>query len=245
MLDVGQGEAIVISCEGHTALLDGGNRNAYTDKCASVVLPYLRYQGIRALDAAIASHNDADHAGGLLRVCQRMEVGGLLLAGTEGDEGFMELMACAEQKGMHVQTLIPGDVLKLGDAELTVLYSRPGGGNEDSIVFLLEYGDFSALFTGDAGFEAEAAFASAAEEIDLLKVGHHGSKYSTSETLLKRTRPRIAIISAGQGNVYGFPAPETIARLNAAGAKVFTTAERGAITVRVSESGVSVSTMLP
>ncbi|MGI6193510.1 MAG: DNA internalization-related competence protein ComEC/Rec2 [Christensenellales bacterium] len=245
MLDVGQGEAIVISCGGHTALLDGGNRNAYTDKGASVVLPYLRYQGIRALDAAIASHNDSDHAGGLLRVCQRMQVGGLLLSGIEGDEGFLELMDCAMQKRLYVQTLIPGDVLKLGDAELTVLHAKPGGTNEDSIVFLLKYGDFTALFTGDTGFEAEAAFADAAGEIDLLKVGHHGSKNSTSEKFLKKTRPRIAIISAGQGNVYGLPAPETVKRLNAAGAQVYTTAEQGAITIRVAKDGVFLSTMLP
>lgn len=245
MLDVGQGEAIVISCGGHTALLDGGNRNAYMDKGASVVLPYLRYRGIRALDAAIASHNDSDHAGGLLRVCQRMEVGGLLLSGTEGDEGFTELMACAQERGLYVQPLIPGDVLKLGEAELTVLHSGPSGGNEDSIVFLLQYGGFTALFTGDAGFDAEAAFAGSAGEITLLKVGHHGSKYSTSEELLEKTRPKIAILSAGVGNVYGFPAAETLERLNAAGARVYTTAERGAITVRVVENEVFVSTMLP
>lgn len=245
MLDVGQGEAIVISCGGHAALLDGGNRTAYTDKGASVVLPYLRYRGIRTLDAAIASHNDSDHAGGLLRVCQRVKTGGLLLSGTEGDEGFMELMACAEEKGLYVQPLIPGDVLKLGEAELTVLHSGAGGGNEDSIVFLLEYGGFTALFTGDTGFEAEAAFAGSAGEITLLKVGHHGSKYSTSEELLEKTKPKIAILSAGVGNVYGFPAAETLKRLNSAGARVFTTAERGAITVRVVENEVLVSTMLP
>ena len=110
---------------------------------------------------------------------------------------------------------------------------------------MLEYGRFTALFTGDAGFDAEAAFAGSAGEITLLKVGHHGSKYSTSEELLEKTRPKIAILSAGVGNVYGFPAAETLERLNAAGAKVYTTAERGAITVRVAENEVFVSTMLP
>jgi len=245
MLDVGQGEAIVISCDGHVALLDGGNRNAHTDKGASVVLPYLRCRGIRALDAAIASHSDADHAGGLLRVCQRMEVGGLLLSGTEGDEGFQELLACAGERGLHVQTLIADDVLQLGGAKLTVLHAGKGGGNEDSLVFLLEYGGFSALLTGDAGFAAEAAFLDAVGEVDLLKVGHHGSRNSTSEELLRRAKPRIALVSAGKGNAYGLPAPETLARLNDAGAKVYTTAERGAITVQVKGEEVRIFTMLP
>ncbi len=244
MLDVGQGESIVISCDGHTALLDGGNRTAYSDKGASVVLPYLRYSGIRSLDAAIATHNDSDHAGGLLRVCQRMAVGGLLLSGTEGDEGFAELMACAEQKDLYVLTLNPGDMLKLGEAELTVLHSGAGADNEDSLVFLLEYGAFSALFTGDAGFAQEKVFADKAGDITLLKVGHHGSKYSTSEALLESTRPEIALISAGVGNQYGLPSKEVIARLNAVGSNIYTTAGCGAITVRVVGNEVFVDTML-
>jgi competence protein ComEC len=112
--------------------------------------------------------------------------------------------------------------------------------NEDSIVLLIEYGSFQALFAGDAGFPAEAEMRSRAPAVDVLKVGHHGSRGSTGEDWLDSLRPRVAIISVGQ-NKYGHPSPPTLQRLRARTVDVWRTDNEGHVTVTTDGAGMTVT----
>jgi competence protein ComEC len=128
----------------------------------------------------------------------------------------------------------------------TVLHPRPGWSewgedvNEDSLVLLVEYGDFQALFTGDAGFPVEAALRSSLGRVDLLKVGHHGSRGSTGGELLDSLRPVAAVISVGR-NDYGHPAPETLERLAHRRVPVLRTDRDGTVDVRTDGSTMWIS----
>jgi competence protein ComEC len=129
-----------------------------------------------------------------------------------------------------------GDRFELDGVRATVLHPQPGWAgwgedvNEDSLVLLVEYGDFQALFAGDAGFPAEAAMLGQLRKVDLLKVGHHGSRGSTGDDWLDALGPPVAVISLGR-NDYGHPAPATLGRLRAHGVAVHRTDREGTVTV--------------
>jgi len=112
--------------------------------------------------------------------------------------------------------------------------------NENSLVVRLEWGRFSALLTGDAGFPAESLLAGRVGRVDLLKVGHHGSRGSTSDRLLAETDPAVAVIMAGRNNRHGHPAPAALERLAAAGARVFRTDQDGTVRVTVTSGAMTV-----
>ena len=144
-----------------------------------------------------------------------------------------------------VFTLQSGDEIRFGGVRLRVLWPREEtGGNEGSLVLLLEYDGRRMLFTGDIGEEEEEQLLAGLCDVDVLKVAHHGSKYSTTQAFLEAVRPEVALISAGRGNSYGFPAPETLERLKEAGSETYVTAESGAISVVVRQGELFVETML-
>lgn len=243
MLDVGQGDAICIRQGDHAVLLDGGDSSRYGDQGASVVLPYLRKMGVDQLDAVIVSHPDRDHSGGLLSVCEALEVKTLYVSTEKGEGAFEELLDCAEEKGAFIRTLRSGQRFGVGEMEFEVLWPRNDRqaeeGNEGSLVLRLEWEDFSACFMGDVGQEVEELLVKQQriEKTDLLKVAHHGSKTGTGSAFLSDLRPEIALISAGVSNPYGHPAEETLERLERFGTKVYTTKEQGALTVTVAPEG--------
>ena len=145
----------------------------------------------------------------------------------------------ALKNGTKVSAVCRGQVLKAGDLALTCLWPYPGGFSEDenqnSLVFRLEYGDFSALFTGDLEGEAEAAFLDtgiSGGAVQILKAGHHGSKGATSDAFLDAVRPFLAVLSYGEGNRYGHPSPVTLLRLKNHGVSWIGTGERGAVTAK-------------
>lgn len=245
-LDVGQGDSIVISKGSETIIVDGGNRSAYTDKGKSVLLPYLRYEGIAEVNAILATHNDSDHAGGLLRVVERVPSAAILLASEERTSSVEELTAAAAEYSVPVRLLTRGDQIFLGDAALTVVYeNRTGEGNEASAALLLEYNGFRALLMGDCGKKAERALLAAdIGDVHLLKVAHHGSNSSTSAEFLSAIAPEYAVISVAERNAYGLPGAALLERLENSGAKLLTTAQSGAITFTITEDQVFVDTML-
>ena len=235
VLDVGQGDGNLIETgDGGCLLIDAGS-STNTKLSENVLEPVLFSKGIDSVDAVFLSHADADHVNGILDMLKegKIRVGEVFLPEAEGcEEEFSEILAAAETARTRVSWVARGDLMKAG--ELTMFVCAPGRGesgtdnNEKSMVLRLEYGDFSMLFTGDISGEKEKRL-DAAGNVDVLKVAHHGSKYSTTAGLLAKIRPKIATISCAKKNVYGHPSDEVMQRLAEAGASVFLTGRGGAI----------------
>jgi competence protein ComEC len=232
-LDVGQGDSALIRLPGRVEILvdGGGTPFGDYDVGAGTVVPALRALGVDELELVIASHADADHIEGLVAVLEALPVQVLALGHPAWDKGvFQALMAVAERRGVPVWRLRRGETLRLGGASLDILNppERPYPEvNDNSVAFALRWGGRSrALFLGDLGAAVEAELA--APEAEVLMVPHHGSTTSTSAALLAAVRPEVAVISVGR-NRFGHPAPEVLARLRAAGVRIHTTLESGAV----------------
>jgi competence protein ComEC len=239
VLAVGQGDGIALRTpRGRWLLVDGGPRTGTQDAGRRVVVPFLRRQRVRALDAVIVSHGDADHLGGIPAVLARVPVGLVLEPGQAlGTELYQEYLAAVDRAGARWQAARSGDTLLLDGVRVVVLHpdarwvrheTRP---NENSVVVRVSYGAFDALLTGDVGWPAESAMAGRVGPVELLKVGHHGSAGSTRGPWLAAVRPRVAVISVGS-NRYGHPAPAVLARLSGSGVPVYRTDRGGTVTIR-------------
>lgn len=243
MLDVGQGECIFMELPtGECILLDAGStdvKNLYEKRLE----PFFKANAVDKLDYIIVSHADADHCSAVEEILQSesgMDVKRLVLPDVNGtDEKLEELSELAYNKGSMVITLGRGDNVKVGDAVFYCInpdsgeYYTEDERNDSSIVLHMQYFDFDMLFTGDIGEHTEREFATYLKKCEVLKVAHHGSKYSNSELLLERVCPGLALISCSEDNNYGHPHEETLKRLEAVGCKVMSTAESGAITIRI------------
>lgn len=242
-LDVGQGDAAVAELPGgETLLVDFGPRSRDAmdpwDAGKSVVLPYLRYEGISRIDVALLSHPHEDHAGGLGYLLDHVPTRLFVDSGQTWDsEGYHRALDAARRDHVPYCKAQAGDCFRFQDG-VTLSILSPGpvfmvgtrdDCNNNSLVALLRWGRRAVLFTGDIEDEAEAPLISQLPRVDVLKVAHHGSQFSTSRAFLERTRPRLAVISCGKGNSFGFPAPSTLERLDAAGASVFRTDQDGAV----------------
>ncbi len=237
-LDVGQGDGAVLRTpSGRWVLVDAGPRSAHADAGHRVVVPFLARQGARELDVVIVSHAHADHLGGVPSVLDRFEAAVVLEPGERVADplyyGFLDALAA---DGTRWHAARRDERFVLDGVSFTVLHpdrAWHGWGedvNEDSLVLLVEYGAFQALFAGDAGFPAEAEMRSRAPAVDLLKVGHHGSRGSTGDEWLDSLRPRAAVISVGR-NKYGHPSPPTLHRLRRHRVDVWRTDQDGTVTV--------------
>ena len=242
ILDIGQGDAIlVVTPGGRQLLIDGGADPATTLAALGPRLP----PGDRTLDAVIATHLDSDHIGGLLGVLERYRVGVTLQGGVlpEGSALYPQWAALLGGRGQRVAALSAGHRIALEDGVvLETLYPPPGGlppgvdgsPNNASVVLRLTYGQVSFLLTGDIAADAEeylAATAGGRLRSDMLKVSHHGSKSSTTPAFLRAVAPWSAAVSAGRDNSYGHPHGEVMARLEgiAGPGQVFLTARDGTI----------------
>ena len=161
----------------------------------------------------------------------------ILPAWAERPDAWRELAEVAKTAGVKVMTAGKGDELPCGKVSFSVLWPEKDATgkdvNEEAMVMELSFGDFQMLFTGDIGADTEKKLLAAGglEDVDCLKVGHHGSRYSTTEAFLEKIKPEVAIISCSLTNTYGHPSPETVERLKAAGSQVEYTMKNGAITV--------------
>ena len=252
-LDVGQGDAAVCRfSSGHTIVVDCGPATESYDAGDWVVVPYLRSRGINRVDAVIVTHSDSDHSGGLAALLRALEVRAVWRNGRDDSSAaFRAIAARAREHDVALRQVGAGDsVAGLGIAHMGVLFPPRDSSllaglseNDCSIVLrVAEQGD-TLLFTGDTGERAERIYARVLRRdrgarVDVLKVAHHGSKFSTGDTLLAVIRPRYAVVSVGR-NRYGHPARETMERLRTAGVHVLRTDESGTLIWRTAPQGGS------
>ncbi|MEO8201258.1 MAG: DNA internalization-related competence protein ComEC/Rec2, partial [Gemmatimonadota bacterium] len=201
-LKVGQGDGAAIRTPGgHWILVDAGPKFEGSDAGQRVVVPFLRRQGVNRLSAVVISHVHADHLGGVPAVLERFPADIVIEPGDLSDDPrYLELLAQLEANNIPWHPGRPGDRFELDSVSFTLLHPDTTWNewgadlNEDSVVLLVQYRDFQALFTGDAGFEAEPLLIKRLKPVDILKVGHHGSRTATSDAFLDRLRPKAAII---------------------------------------------------
>jgi len=223
--DVGQGDAIFIETpQGSQILIDGGPGSAVLEKLGKA-MPFWD----RTIDLIVLTHPDSDHISGLIEVLKRYQIENILWTGISCETAeCQEWQKLIKEESAHIYIAqaglrILGGRTSGGRSDLTVLYpfeslegKKVSNTNNTSIVARLVYGENSFLFTGDAYQSVEKQLLGKAEQpidSDVLKVGHHGSKYSSSQEFIEAVSPEVAIISVGQSNRYGHPNAETLAIL--------------------------------
>lgn len=230
VLDVGQGQAILLQSSGKTYLVDCGGD--YDEDAADITAETLLSQGISRLDGIIVTHFDRDHTGGLPYLLRRIHTELLLLPYIVDEDGVGQQLADLTQ---GVATWVREDLtLSYEDTRITVFGPEDYDfGNESSICVLFQPDNCDILITGDRGFAGEKLLLRRdLPQLDALVVGHHGSKHSTCQELLQDLQPRYALISAGKNNTYGHPAQETLTRLLDMGCIIYRTDEDGTIIYR-------------
>ncbi len=234
MLDVGQGQCLLAYSEGMTLMIDcGGDADTIAARAA---VAQLSTMGRKRLDVLVLSHYDADHAGGAPLLMELLDVGMILAPDIQDEYGLREeIEAAAVRTGTEFRTVTTEPVvLSLGNSTATVYppvaYTSD---NETSLSVLCSFRRYDILVTGDMGTASEALLLKLYDlpDIEALVAGHHGSKKSTSEELLKTLTPELVLISVGE-NSFGHPAEETIHRILASGAEIRRTDEEGNITIR-------------
>jgi beta-lactamase superfamily II metal-dependent hydrolase len=239
-IDVGQGDSILVDLGETEVLIDGG------DKSPGVV-SYLNDYVDGALEVMVATHPHADHIGGLIGVLDAFEVDEIWLnRDTTTSETYSQFMSAVNSEGAQVYEARRGDTIEASELVFNVLHpaSLDDTTNNNSIVLSLSHGDNDFLLMGDAEKEAEASMLAAGlvQDIDILKVGHHGSKTASSLDFLNAAKPEIAIYMAGIGNSYGHPHQDTINALTQIGAEIYGTDICGTIVVTSDGESLAVQT---
>ena len=270
-LDVGQGDGIFIEApSGTTYLIDGGSSS--NTKVGNYILePFLKSQGVSSIDYAIVTHMDSDHMNGILELIEKNPNQGEHYITTyisikniivpklqEPDEAYIKFINIAKQKGITIIYMEKG--MKIMDGEVTFYCLHPymggqvSGKNENSLVLYLDFKEFQGLFTGDVEGTEEKKLMVAlgeyweeekVEQIEVLKVAHHGSNFSTTEEFLQIVRPLVSVISCSSTNTYGHPHPQLMERLEETETKIYKTLESGAITIWTDGEKMRIETFKP
>lgn len=264
VLDVGQADGIVLQTpHGHTLLVDAGGKleqGRGADSSAErvgqrIVVPFLRRSGVRRIDVMILSHPHGDHAGGMAPVLRAFGVSEFADSGQQYS-GYAYRDAIQTARTERVPIVYPrAGMVWQTDEGVTLTFVGPSLPfiesdnmiNDNSIAFILQYGHFRMLFTGDAGVAAEQRFLHEGIDLhaDVLKVGHHGSAYSSSPAFIAAVHPRYAIISVGRHNMFGHPAPSTLETLERFGARTYRTDQNAAVSIVSDGTNVAISPVLP
>jgi len=247
MLDVGQGDSFlfITPFQRKTILIDTGGTTVFgkedwqmretTATSGKKLLSAIKAEGVRKLDMVFLTHADSDHVGSLLELSQGIEIKEVYFAkGTEQNEALKKVLLELQSSDVLLFPILGKQEVTI-DVDLTFRILAPieagEGGNEDSLVIFTQIAGLSWLFTGDLGEEGERGLLMTYPllKADVLKVGHHGSLSSSSETFLDRIQPEIALISVGDGNAYGHPNSEILERLNKGNIRIFRTDQQGAV----------------
>lgn len=246
VLDVGKADSILIECEGHRMLVDGGT----PDMGKNAVVRYLAQRGTSKLEYVVNTHPDEDHVGGLKYVVERFPVEHYLETEVRPDllpedSAYLDTMEALRQKGISEEMEKAGDEFPLGGMEVRVLGPVvPGDStNNSSLVLLLRYRGVRILLMGDAEKEEEQSLIDAGADLsaDILKVGHHGSSTSTTAGFLNAVRPEYAAISVGYDR-NKLPRQDVLERLYRAGIKTYRTDVSGTVIFLTDGKTISVKT---
>jgi competence protein ComEC len=260
-IDVGQAECLLVRAPGmHAMLVDGGGKlermgsavvaQPIGDRIAvRTIMPFLLRHWVLRLDAVVLTHPHGDHAGGLPVILSRERVAtvwdsGQLYAGP----AYQRALDVVRERHIEWRRAVRGESFYVGPQtrvsilapELPLIVGTSSDINNNSVVLRVEFGRTAMLLTGDAQSEAETRLLShggADVRADILKVGHHGSAYSSTPEFLAAVRPRIAIISCGKHNVFGHPSPSTLHALQASGASIYRTDQDGGISIAIDANG--------
>ena len=231
-IDVGQADSILIMNNGESALIDAGNNEDGQD-----VVNFIKSKGITKLNYVIGTHPHEDHIGGLDDVINNIDIDKIYLPKIQTTtKTYQDVLTAIQNKNKTITTFKKGDKFSIGEANSEIMtdsISDKNNLNLSSNIIRMEYNKTSFLFTGDAETENEKAIEWS--QTDILKVGHHGSKTSTSQKFLNQIKPTYAIISVGKDNDYGHPNKETLDKLKNIGAQVIRTDESGTIEIIVTK----------
>ena len=245
-LDVGQGDCACIFCGDQTFLVDGGS-SSEKEIGKYVIQKFLKYYGRSTIDGVFVSHSDADHTNGIVELAQNKDRWGISVNCVfvpnirKRDENYEELRKVFARNGIPVRKIGRGDVLSRSGLCISCLRPAPDydwkSENDYSLTLDIAFENIRILCTGDLEQSGEGVLGKLPGPYDVLKVGHHGSKTSTSAEFLSQVSPKNAFISAGRNNRYGHPASEILDRLSAEGARIWSTMDDGAIFVECGGDG--------
>jgi len=240
-INVGQGDSIYIKApNGEDIIIDGG-------RDGNKVVSYLKRQHVGDIEVMIATHPDADHIGGLDEVLKAYKVKSFYAPKVSNStQTYANLLRAVKNEGLKAKTATKGVSLPVKgvSAKFVGPVKSYSDLNDNSAVLRVQYGKKSFLFTGDAEFKAETDMIKSKQYLrsDVLKVGHHGAKTSTSTAFLRAVKPAYAVISVGKGNSYGHPTADTLNRLKTAKVKIFRTDKQGTIVANTDGKNLSFNT---
>lgn len=231
-IDVGQGDATLIRCDGINMLIDAGENDKGME-----IRTYLEKQGVKKLDYVVGTHPDSDHIGGLDVVIYNFECGTILMPDYKKDtKTYDDVIQTIKNKHYKITEPVVGTTYELGEAEFTIIAPNDdySDANDASIGLILTYGESSFLFTGDAEEASEADIVKNGIDIQaqVYKAGHHGSRTSSSEELLALVKPEIVVISCGEDNSYGHPHADILNYCRTNKLPIYRTDMQGTIVVK-------------
>ncbi len=240
--DVGQADSILVQSAGVNMLIDAGTNNM-----GNTVVQNLKDLGITKIDYLVGTHPHEDHIGGMDDVINNFEIGTIYMPKVQTNtKTFEDVLDAISNKGLTITTPEVGYVFEVGNTKCEVMCAGTGTTEENSnlnlssIVIRMVYGEESFLFMGDAEEKNESS--RQWPQTTVLKVGHHGSDTSSSESFLNQVKPEISVISVGINNTYGHPKKTTLDKLNALETSIYRTDQNGTITITCDGTNCVVTT---